>query len=229
MPTKKEAAKRIQRAVRRHLGKKLRSGRMRRGRYPYPRMSKPLARQSHTFTERVIEEQVLEVNSSGLFMTFALQDIYNSVSYQKLFEYYQLNKVVVHVRYKADGNPRTDVNAATYMPVNEANPVLWFKVDHNDASSDTLDVMKASTRTKEVQLTNNKPNFSIVLRPSILQEAYKSSVASTYIPKWKQWLTMGDPTVPHYGLKMYATGPGAHQNGSCVVTRQYYFTCKNNE
>lgn len=193
------------------------------------RIQKPLARKSHVFTERVIEEQVLEVNSAGLFMTFSLADIYNSTSYQKLFEYYQLNKVIVRCRYKADGNPRTDVNSTTYMPVNEANPILWFKVDHNDANADTLDQMKASTRTKEVQLTNDKPNFDIVLKPSILQEAYKSSIASTYIPKWRQWLTTQDPSVPHYGLKMYATGPGAHSNGSLVISRQYYFTCKNNE
>lgn len=223
MPPKGKGKK--QHALKKKYFGKLKSALMRKKR----RIQKPLARKHHTFTERVVEEDILQVNSSGLFLTFTLADIYNTVSYQKLFEYYQLNKVIIRCRYKADGNPRTDVNAATYMPVNEANPVLWFKVDHNDVNADTLAVMKASTRTKEVQITNNKPNFDIVLKPAILNESYKSLTASTYVPKWRQWLTTADPSVPHYGIKMYATGPGAHSNGSFVITRQYYFTMKNNE
>ena len=195
-------------------------------------MYKPIPLRQHVFTERVISESNLPVNGAGLFQTFALQDIYNSTAYQRLFEYYKLDKVIITLRYKADLNPRLDIvnNASTgTQSVNEANPVVWFKVDHNDVSADTLDVMKASTRTKEIQFTNNRPKIDIVLKPAILSESYKSSVASTYVPKWGQWLTMDDPSVPHYGIKMYATGPAAQTYGGIVVSKKYYFTCKNNE
>jgi len=192
----------------------------------------PIPLKKHTFCERVIAVDALRPNGAGLFKTFKFADIYNSVSYQKLFEYYTLNKVVVKFRYKSDGQPRRDLASATAVPVNEANPVLWFKVDHNDNTADTLDVMKSSTRTKEYQITNDKPHFTITLKPAILNEAYKSTVASTYVPKWSQMLSTGDPTVPHYGLKVYATGPGAPATdnyGTFEVTYKYYFTCKNNE
>jgi len=191
-----------------------------------------IPRQSHTFTERVIEEDNLVVNGAGFFKTFSLDQIYNSTAYQKLFEYYKLNKVIVTLRYKAAMNPHQDNVTATTQSVNETNPVIWFKVDHNDITTQTLPEMKASTRTKEIQFTNNRPKIEIVLKPAVITEAYKSTVQSTYIPKWGQYLTTGDPTVPHYGLKMYATGsaaPGTPSYGSIIVTKQLYFTCKNNE
>ena len=207
---------------------------MRRGMRAFKRMRVrrplPLALKPHTFCERKVTESALAVNGGGIFMSFQLADIYNAVSYQKLFEYYIINKVVVTFSYKADGNPRRDVTQTNQTAApNEANPLLWFKVDHNDISADTLDTMKASTRTRRFQFTNNRPHFSIQIKPAVLDEVYKSTVASTYIPKWKQLLSMGDPSVPHYGLKCYATGPAAAQYGQVFVTVKYYFTCKNNE
>ena len=193
------------------------------------RIQRPLALKPHTFVERSVVESVLSPNGAGLFKTFQLDDIYNKVSYQKLFEYYSINKVVVTFRYKADGDPRRDVTQANQMGVNEANPLLYFKVDHNDASADSLALMKASTRTRTFQFTNDKPELAIQVRPAVLNEVYKSTVASTYVPKWKQKLTTADLTVPHYGLKCYAIAPGAAQYGSIMVTMKYYFTMKNNE
>ena len=219
---------------------KIRRARMQRGfralrRGGRPRVRKPLALKAHSFCERVIEEDLLPVNGAGLFKSFSLADIYNSTAYQKLFEYYKLNKVVITLRYKADGQVRQD-SVVTTSPgtqsVNEVNPLVWFKVDHNDINPDTLDIMKASMRTKEMQFTNNNPKMTIVLKPAILEEAYKSTIASTYVPKWGQWLTTQDPSVPHYGIKMYATASGAAATnlyGSILVQRTYYFTCKNNE
>lgn len=196
------------------------------------RIPRPLALKAHNFTERVVTEYNLVVNGAGLFQTFALQDVYNTVSYQKLFEYYKINKVIITLRYKAAMNPHQDTVTATTQSVNESNPVIWFKVDHNDVQAQSLSDMKASTRTKEIQFTNNRPKIQIVLKPAIQEEAYKSTVASTYVPKWGQYLTTQDPSVPHYGIKMYATGSAAASSssyGSIVMTKQYYFTCKNNE
>ena len=106
-------------------------------------------------------------------------------------------------------NPHQDTVTATSQSVNETNPVVWFKIDHNDVNAVALSDMKSSTRTKEIQFTNNRPKIQIVLKPAIREEAYKSSIASTYVPKWGQYLTTQDPTVPHYGIKIYATGPAA--------------------
>lgn len=189
----------------------------------------PLALQKHTFVERSVVEGDLTPNGTGYFRTFQLDDIYNKVSYSKLFEYYTINKVIVTFRYKAAGDPRRDLISATAGAVNEANPLLYFKVDHNDITADTIDVMKASSRTRTFQFTNDKPELSITIRPAVLNEVYKSSIASTYVPKWKQRLTTADLTVPHYGIKAYAIAPAANTYGSVSIYTKYYFTMKNNE
>ena len=199
------------------------------------RLRKPLALQPHNFVERFTSSDNLVVNTAatatGLFKSFNLDQVRQAASYKDLFEYYTINKVVVEFRYKSIGNIATLGAVTSINPVNEVNPVLYFKVDHNDVSSDTLEVMKESMKTKEHQFSSSNPNFSITLKPAIQAEAYKSSIATTYIPKWGQLLSTADGTVPHYGLKAYAVGYADSNTtpGSIQVSYKMYFTMKNNE
>ena len=196
---------------------------------------KPLALKPHTFVERFTSSDNLVVNTAatatGLFKSFNLDQIRQVASYKDLFEYYTIHKVVVEFRYKSIGNIATLGAVTSINPVNEVNPVLYFKVDHNDVSSDTLEVMKESCKTREHQFSSNKPNFSIQIKPAVLSEAYKSSIATTYVPKWGQQLSTADGTVPHYGLKCYAVGYADSNTtpGSIQVSYKMYFTMKNNE
>ena len=114
---------------------------------------------------------------------------------------------------------------------NECNPILYFKVDHNDINPDPLLAMKESMKTHEHQFSNDKPNFTIQLKPAVQSEAFKSATATTYIPKWKQQLSTADGTIPHFGLKAYAIGfKNAYLDpGIIEVTYKMYFTMKNNE
>jgi len=115
--------------------------------------------------------------------------------------------------------------------INECNPILYFKVDHNDINPDPLIAMKESMKTHEHQFSNDKPNFTIQLKPAVQSEAFKSATATTYIPKWGQQLSTADGTIPHFGLKAYAVGfKNAYNDpGIIEVTYKMYFTLKNNE
>lgn len=207
------------------------------------RIRKPLALQVKSFVERTAPSVMVVANestASGLFQLFTLDQCLQATHYKALFEYYRLDKVVVEFRYKGAQTPAyvsvpatSSGNQAAYaMEINnEINPVLYFKVDHNDNTSDSLNDMKESMRTREHQFTNNRPNFTIQLKPAILTEGYKTSLSTTYIPKWKQWLSSGDGSVPHYGLKAYAVaGMSNNPNmGKIEVQYKIYFSCKNNE
>lgn len=221
---KKTTAKRIKRAVSSVLRTK--------------RIRKPLALQTHNFVERTNPVQLVvgtEAAAVGLFKDFSLSQCLQALQYTQLFEYYKINKVVVEFRYKGPSTPAyTTINGTGTTNneiVNEVNPVLYFKVDHNDIIADSLNKLKESMRTKEHQFTNNRPNFTITLKPAIQTEAYKSAIATTYIPKWGQWLSTLDSTVPHYGLKCYAvSGLGSSANmGSIEVNSKIYFSAKSNE
>lgn len=197
----------------------------------YRKRKQPLALKQHNFVERVkVDDQIViapEATAVGLFKTFKLSDIRQDDSYTDIFEMYRIDKVVVTFRYKQINNA-TEANGRAQ---NEVNPLLYFKVDHNDNTSDSMITLKESMRTKEHQFSNDKPNFTITLKPAIQAEAYRTSLTSGYTPKWGQWLNCADAEVPHYGLKAYclAYRDGAWNPGNLTVEYKYYVSFKNNE
>ncbi len=201
---------------------------------------KPLAMQTHNFCERTIEEKI-ELQTSNLNVdghlnntktwTFQMSDIPQIASYQKLFEYYKINKVVVTFAYKTAGQ-YANTDPSIGRTINECNPTLIFKVDHNDVIADTYPTLMQSMRTKKKQLSNDKPNFSITLKPAIQSMLYSTPTATGYSPKYNTWIRMGDPAIPHYGLKFQITVPDSSGNvdyGCILVTQKIYFSAKNNE
>ena len=225
---------------------KVRQARLRRGFRALKGRTRPrkaLALKTHNFVERCQPQELVVANEGsavGLFRNFTWTQCLQVASYAAIFEYYRINKVVVEFRYKGAETPAyastpatSSGNQAAYNQeiINEINPVLYFKVDHNDITADSLTKMKESMRTREHQFTNNRPNFTITLKPAIQAEAYKTAISTAYRPKWGQWLSTADDTVPHYGLKCYAVaGAGNSPNmGKIEVQTKIYFTCKNNE
>lgn len=194
----------------------------------------PLALKPHNFCERHTATESLGIGTdaspgTGLQKSFNIGQIRNSSSYMDLFEYYKIDKVVVKFRYKGPGTQAYS-NTTDVVLHNEQNPILYFKVDHNDVDADGLGVMKDSMKTKAHVFTNNNSEFTITLKPAVQTEAYKSALATTYMPKWQQWLSTEDTTVPHYGLKAYCIGPNNTQsNGALDIEYITYFSVKNNE
>lgn len=204
-----------------------------RGRPRNRRRRKPLALKQHNFVERAEVEHQLVINTeaaaTGHFETFSLSKMKQQSSYADIFEFYRIDKIVATFRYK--GGAAGIASVAGGANWNESNPLLYFKIDHNDITADTLNTMKESMKTKTHMISNDKPEFSIQLKPAIQTEMYRSSVTTAYTPKWGQWIPTNDPTVPHYGLKAYAIGykSGSYDPGSIVVSYKYYVSFKNNE
>lgn len=215
------AARTIQRGVRQML-----RGRKR-------RVRKPLAIMPHNFVERSGSDTLAigtEASAVGLFKNFEFSHITQWQSYTAIFEQYRLNKIIVEFRYKSIAQPAYD-NSLQQM--NEVNPVLYFKVDHDDADNDSLATLKQSMKCKEHQFTNNRPNFSIQIKPAVLLEDtnVKGAIGTNYRPKWGVYLDTNEVNVEHHGLKAYCVGGvgGSTQPGALEVTYKTYFTMKNND
>lgn len=193
----------------------------------------PLALKQHDFVERLAVNSTITVNteaaSTCVTRTFALNQIGQWNSYSDLFEYYKINKIVATFRYKGGNAPPP--SDAVGIRFNEVNPVLYFKVDHDDDTAQSMVTMKESSKTREHQLTNDKPNFTITFKPAVQTEIYKTSLASAYGPKWGVWLRTTDNNVPHYALKMHAIAyKDANFNpADVVVSYKMYISFKNNE
>lgn len=208
-------------------------GRNRSGRRRGRARKKPLALKQHSFVERAVAQKHVIVNTEaaavGVQESFSLSKMKQQADYCKLFEYYRIDKVVATFRYK--GGTAGIASVAGGANWNESNPLLYFKVDHNDITADTLATMQESMKTKTHMFSNDKPEFSIQLKPAVQKMVYESSVTTAYAPEWGQWIPTIDPTVPHFGLKLYAIGykSGSYDPGSISVTFKYYVSFKNNE
>lgn len=199
---------------------------------PRRRRRKPLALKQHAFVERAENEREIVINTeasaTGIYESFTLTKMRQQASYAEIFEFYRIDKVVATFRYKG-GTAQIAVD--NDYTTNEVNPLLYFKVDHNDETADTLTTLKDSMKTKTHMFSNNSPEFSIQLKPAIQSEMYKSSVTTAYTPKWGQWIPTTDPGVPHYGLKMFgiAFKNASYNPGTISVSFKYYVSFKNNE
>ena len=170
--------------------------------------------------------------TNGLLQKFKFSDILQASHYQDLFEFYKINKIVVEFRYKGiTQNATTDTATTTVIQQNELNPVMYYKIDHDTDFLINLGQLKESMKTREHQFTNNKPNFTVVLKPACLvnNANIKGASGLVYRPKWGQWLSSSDAGIEHYGLQTYITGYNGAQAGTVEITRKMYFTCKNNE
>lgn len=204
----------------------------------------PLALKQHQFCERALGGIITIGNEAGpaaapyWTKTFKFKDIPQCDAYSNIFEQYRLDKVVVTFRYKGIAAPAAQ-SAGANMGINELNPLLYFKVDHNDVNANTLAYMKMSTKTKTHKFTNNNPEFSISLKPAsqtLLVRQLTPTTLATNVPAWKQWIDADGIAGPgsdveHFGLKCYCVGytDANFKPGTLDVSYKYYISMKSNE
>lgn len=199
---------------------------------------KPLALKPHTFCERFEENIRLTtpiVNASGnLASTIAKQFSFDMIpqhaAYAELFDEYKINKVVATFRWSP--SQYVVVNSTAAYSSN-LSPVLYFKVDHNDASSDSLADLNKSMKTHRKNLKYDEP-FTIQLKPAS-QVLVDANIGNTFTPKWDRYITTNVLDVNHLGLKLQVQVPvdvGVSTNydmGKIEIEYKMYFTMKCNE
>lgn len=199
---------------------------------------KPLALKPHTFCERFEENIRLTtpiVNASGnLASTIAKQFSFDMIpqhaAYAELFDEYKINKVVATFRWSP--SQYVVVNSTAAYSSN-LSPVLYFKVDHNDASSDSLATLNKSMKTHRKNLKYDEP-FTIQLKPAS-QVLVDANIGNTFTPKWDRYITTNVLDVNHLGLKLQVQVPvdvGVSTNydmGKIEIEYKMYFTMKCNE
>lgn len=215
----------------------------RRGRKPARRrIRKPLALKTHAFVERypsnslTIQSEANTTTANGLFKTWNLGGLAQVSAYTEIFAMYKINKVIVEFRYKGG----SQAAGTTTVRPNEINPVLYIKRDHDDdqllsgGNKEDLATLKESSKTFEIQLTNNRPNFTMAIKPSILMDDdnYVGALGTQHVPVYNKWLSCKEPGVSHFGLKAYAIAQGSSSAdflGTIEVNYKLYFQAKGNE
>jgi len=159
---------------------------------------------------------------SALGINFRLSDVAVPTEFTALWDQYKILGVKVYFDYSPDvaGTAYTDGNIAFY-------PKLWIKRDYDDSATPTLANMAQSNQTRCLRFTATRTTKMISLAPRYLTEIYNSSISTAFAPGRGAWIDCGNPSVPHYGLKMIAQGIPSVNLGAITIRVKYTLLFKN--
>jgi len=173
---------------------------------------------------------VTSSNKTALFsLAFKLADLPNVSEFTALFDSYMLTGVML--QFKLIDNPDSSgaINDAGGFQKNNWFPTIWYVPDHDDNNNVSLPAIKEFERVRHKVLYPNRET-NIMLRPTTLQQVYRSSVTTGYAENRKrQWLDIAATDIPHYGFKSVFDFEGIAPTASyrIKVNAKYFFACKN--
>lgn len=186
------------RTIRRAWRKRIRRGAFRQSNYlRVVRETTPVIRTITASLSSVIDGQLVK-----------LTDIPDYADYLPLFDAYKITKAILYIRMVTNPDGAVVPNSAT------TNQNTWFldvaataDDDDNTAAFNWQDLQQyAKVKTRIL-----KPGqwFRYPFRPALQIQTYRTATSTGYIPKRNQWVDLGQPEVPHYGVKWIVQSPGS--------------------
>ena len=200
----------------------------------YRRRRGPIARVqgAHTFSRRcaVITEEMNGLNLSRMY-EISFSDLVQSSDFSNMFDQYRITKVTYSIQMTNNPNSAAYPNSAAQ--VNNATvltnwyPKLWYVVDHDGGSTETISTIKERQGVRCRILHPNK-ELRISFMPKCRTLTYSTSSSTGYAPKNIK-IDMTDINVEHYGLQCVFDSNGIDPNDTYpfrfTIERKVYFTC----
>jgi len=194
------------------------------------RKSKIRVQGFHTFSRRKLMETITVtgvISSQNLVYTF--DQLVGYTEFSALFENYRINKIMV--TFQLITNPDSN-NSTNNDPNNSGQlanwfPKLWYTVDHDGGSDETLTTMKERQGVRCKILQPNR-TISVSFKPMCRTLSYKTATTEGFAPKNIK-LDMADVNVPHYGLLYLVDTNGLDPADTypfkIAMETKFYFTC----
>lgn len=164
--------------------------------------------------------QAQSIAIGGVYTTafsFKLADLPGVGDFENLFDFYRISFVKLH--FQLSTTP--DAGAAATA----SYPVMYYTRDYDDAAVPlSINDIYQRGNMKRVVLHPNKL-VTVTLKPAVNDLVYKTALASSYTPKWREWIDMSNTDVPHFGLKIGLEN-WTHPSAGLFVRAEYWFQCK---
>lgn len=138
-------------------------------------------------------------------------------------------------QYKITGAKLSFVPGASeslYSPISGTSTANGFArfhsvIDYDDTTTPPSE--DAMLQYGSLKTTGPMQTHVRYIKPKILHEIYRSAIATGYAPRAADWIDVGTPDVPHYGIKVWCNAPtsGTNTQISYTVYLTLYFACKN--
>lgn len=168
--------------------------------------------------------------SEGFAYSFQLIDVLSYTEFTAMFDQYKIEKVIFRIQLVTNPDASVDANdagtGAWHANSNNFYPKLWYIRDDDDSTAETLLSIKERVGVKCKVMRPNQ-QLSIVIRPKIAVQTYKTATASGYAPK-RMFVDCSNPEIPHYGLHMCTDMNGLDPVGTFRfrVDVQYFLAFK---
>lgn len=160
------------------------------------------------------------------FYEVSFADMVQHTDFTSLFDQYRITKVVFTIQMINNPDAYKQLNAVNDN-VNNWFPKLWYIVDHDGGSTETIATMKERQGVKCRILRPNK-TIKIAFRPTCRTLTYSTATSTGYAPKNIK-IDMSDPNVEHYGLHCVFDSNGMDPLDAFpynfIIERKLYFTC----
>ena len=133
--------------------------------------------------------------------TFQLSDLTTYTDFTNLFDQFKLVKVLYRWVITRDSDWAT---TSTYRGYSVR--IQWYH-DFNDSTPPNVTDLMQRANCRELYMNGDDKPASrwYSLNPAVLSVGYESTVASAYIPKWRQYIDSESYATPHYGIKWYVS------------------------
>lgn len=156
-------------------------------------------------------------------LKFTLAQLPNYTEFSTLFDRFRITHVQLQFFLKY--SPDSGAADPSGNQQNATHPVMYLVKDYDDDSTpSSLNVIREHAKVQmQVMDPNKLVTFNI--KPATLSETYRSNVATTYSPQWKQWIDMATPDTPYYGCK-FGVENFFGSNQTIQVRATYWIECK---
>lgn len=151
--------------------------------------------------------------------TVKLSDLPDYSEFTNLFDQYRIRKVIFRFEPTFDINDMQNAGSYSLKYVRSV-------IDKNDNTPYSTEAMYFQHDTMRSHAPNRVFTRTINL-PSVAGMVYNGGVSTAYIQENDKWVDMSNPSVPHYGLKVWVSTTGLATNTllyRVIVT--VYFQCK---
>lgn len=162
---------------------------------------------------------------------FAVQSLLNaaldSSDFTALFDRYK----IVGVKYKFLFQANT-ASVNTQGVPQAPLPLITYAFDADDNNTPANRTVVATKQYAKERILNGNSTFSVFYKPRITKTVFNGVVSSAYTSEKACWIDCANPSVPHYGMKLWINNwlsDTAQSNMKLTIQPTYYLACKDSQ
>lgn len=205
--------------------------RVKRARRLRKRVPRAVNRQMHMFKRTTrLTDITASITSLGVqnnvatAYQFNLNQLPNVSEFTTLFDQYKITGAKITF---VPGGSVSNITPISGQVLPHSFGRVLSAIDYDDATAPPDE--NTMLQYQSLKITNPNATHTRWIKPKVLAAIYQSAIATSYESRNAPFIDVGNPSVPHYGLKVWINAPVSPVAASITynVYVTLYFACKN--